>query len=183
MIFQIDYESGGRYDSYFESNRCLYDSLDYRLYGDREIDLFLREYGYYDLFHSKKVADGHMYAEKPIKCALLRLMILYEFGGVYVDADVTFTKEVVNLEEDLDKYGNRNVVLSSRSLYFIKGVRKSGFIKHLMDLYLDSDFMVTDTVMNKKHELSKFYKELMIIPSNSLSKYFHHSFTHNIDHI
>jgi len=180
MIFQIDYQSGGLYDSYFEANKPIITSLDHKVFGDSEIDTFLIDYGYYDLFHSKKVADVHMYAEKPIKCALLRLMILYELGGVYVDADVTFTDEVVSLEKDLNKYGNRNVVLSNRSLYFIKGVSKSKFIKYMMDLYLNSDYMVTDTVMNKKHELSMFHKELMIIPPDSLSKYFLHSFTHNM---
>lgn len=175
MIFQIDYHSGGRFDSYFELNNGFYDSLDYKLYDNKGIDIFLREHGHYDLFHSKEVFEPVRHAENAIRCDLLRLLILYEFGGVYVDADVTFTNKIVTLENDLEeRYGNRNVVLLNRSLYFMKGVRKSNYINYLLDIYKGSEFLHVDVEMNKRHELSKFHKELMVVPNEVLSGYFTH---------
>ena len=179
MIFQIDYQSGGLYTEYFNKNKEI--GLDnHTVFGDEDIDRFLVEYGYKDIFMSKKVAERCLYAEKPIKCALLRLMILYEFGGIYVDADVLFKENIVNLEKDLtDKYDNRNVMLDSGSLYFVKGIKKSKFMRYLLDVYLNRDYMVTDTIMTKECKLTKFHKELMVMPALSLNKYFHHDFKHN----
>lgn len=175
MIFQIDYLSGGRFDLYFNSNKGICDSLDYKRYTDVEIDSFLREYGYYDLFYSKKVFKPLLYAEKAIKCDLLRLLICYELGGIYVDADVYFTSNIIYLEDNLSKrYGNRNVMLLNRSLYFIRGLRKSRFMNYMVNMYRDADYLHLDVMMNKRHPISKFHDELMIIPNETLDRYFQH---------
>jgi len=176
MIFQLNYLSDGKFDGYFEANKQITNSIDYTLFGDKEINDFLMEYGYYDLFHSKQIYEPLMYAENAIRCDLLRLLILYELGGVYIDADVSFTNEMLFLESDLfDGYGNRNVVLSNRSLYFIKGIKHSKYIKNQIDLYINSEYLHLDVMMNTKHELTKFHKELMIVPNESLFKYFTHN--------
>ena len=179
MLFQINIGSKGLYDSYFESNEPIIDSLDYELFDDSKVDDFLKDYGYYDIWHKKQVHETYMYGVMAIKCAFLRLMILYELGGVYVDADVYFTKEVINLESHLNnRFAERNVVLSNRSLYFIKGIKKSDYIKSTLDLYLDAPYLKSDVRMTSNRRLKQFHKELMIVPEEYFKKYFDVHFTH-----
>ena len=181
MIFQIDYMSSGLYDDYFYRNSSLCSSLDYFVYRDDDIQKFLCKYGYTDIFYTKVVDGSCILRERPIRCALLRLMILYEIGGIYVDADTLFTENITKLEEDLiSRYGDRNIVLDTRSLYFIKGVKGSKYIKYLLDLYINCDTMKTDVVMNSRQRILGFEKELVVVPKSYIDTYFYHQSLHAI---
>lgn len=173
MIFQIDYHSGGQFDSFFADNINLSNKINHKVFGDIEVDNFLNEYGYHDIFHSKNVLPRYKFAEMAIRCDFLRLMILYELGGIYIDADSTFTDKIVDLETDLVKnFGDRDVLLTNRSLFFVKSKKKSKYIKHLLDVYINSDILTVDVGMIQRHQLSKYHKDLMLIHPEYIQSYF-----------
>lgn len=175
MIFQIDYKSGGKYDDYFEHNRNSYSNINYMRFHEQLIDDFLKEYRYFDLFNNLVVHKQFHYAHNAILCDALRLMILYELGGTYIDADVIFTKNVSHLEEDLCKqFDDKTIVLSNRSLYFISAPKRAPYVKHLLDKYLTTDYLTLDIFMNRRHFLTKFHNEIAIVDHEFLTKYFKH---------
>lgn len=177
MIFQINYDTND-YDNFLEFNEKLH-IKNYMIFDDDLIQDFLKKYNYYDKFYNLKIAPTHEYIRNPILCDALRLMILYEFGGIYIDADVFFKENMHNLEDDLyARFGNRTLMLSMKSLFFVKAEAKSPYIKELLNTYLNADELRLDVRMINRYDLKKYINELMIIDHNFLDKYFdHHQIT------
>jgi len=174
MIYQISYQTD-KYDKYFQHNKQFTDELEHIVLKDNDINLFLKEFGYYEKFHSLKIHPSVKYAEKAILCSVIRLMFLREFGGMYIDADVYFTENVLTIEEDFEeKYENKNISLINNSLYFLKAIKNSKYIEHLLNLYLNSDFLYLDVTMLRDRQLVKYNNEIAIITHKTLQKYFNH---------
>lgn len=175
MIFQIDYKSEGKYDKYFDANRNYIDFIDYKLYADSDISYFLGKYGWEDEFYNAKVHPTYEYAHNAILCDLLRLMILYEFGGIYVDADVRFRNDIITLEAELQrKFGHRALVVINKSLFFLRASKHSPYIRQLLDVYVKTSELTLDIFMNKRHQISKFSDEMSIVSHDYLNTYFTH---------
>jgi len=174
MIFQIDYKSNNKYDIYFNYNST-FELNDYIIFNDEKINSFLLQFNYYDIFNSFKVDQSSSFAENAILCDALRLMILYEFGGVYIDADVYFKKEIINIENHFqEKFNDRTIILSNRSFYFLRAKKKSKYIKKILDYYIQSKVLKLDIFMLRNIEILKYHKELMIIPEKYLKPFFEH---------
>jgi len=174
MIFQIDYMSNDKYKRYFEFN-SKYNIPNHIIFNDIKINEFLNEYGYFDVFKSFKVDPVYNYAKKAILCDVLRLMILYEFGGIYVDADVFFTPEIVNIENHFnEKFQNKTILLSTRSFFFLKAEKKSKYIEKILSLYYKAELLRLDIFMLNKIEIVKYANELMVIPETHIKQFFTH---------
>lgn len=174
MIFQIDYKSGGKYDDYFNYNKN-YNLVDYYRYDDKLIEKFLIDYGYLNIFKNFKIETRFQYAHNAILCDVLRVMILYEIGGIYLDADVKFQEEIVNLDNDLlDKFGNKTIMIDNKSFFFIRAPKHSKYIKMILDSYLKCKYLSVDVFMLKKHHLLEYLNEVAIITPGFLEKYFIH---------
>jgi len=170
MIFQIDYKSNNKYQKYFNYNKRFL--LDYKLFNDNNIQEFLNQYDYNLDF---KIDVGYEYATNAILCDALRLMILYELGGVYIDADVYFKPNIINLESNLfNDFGNRTIILSTKSFYFMRAPKHSRYIKYILDLYLRASKLKLDIHMLKKLKLKEYLDEIMIIRESYLEPFFTH---------
>lgn len=171
MIFQLKYKTMN-YDLYFEESKGKLNRL---IFDTQMINTFLECYGYSERFDKLKVKPGCEHAKNAILMDAFRLMVLYEMGGVYIDADVTFTDKINELEQDLFyKFGDRSVIVRTNSLYFIKGVKDSRFIEHLLWRYLSADALDYDVKMLKGWKLSDFASEVAIVEPEFLNKYFIH---------
>jgi len=174
MIFQINYQTN-KYDGYILKNRSIVNELNYKLFDDKEIDYFLKHYRYEDKFHSLSVYESEKWQEVAIKCDYLRLVILYELGGVYIDIDSIFYDGMLGLDYFLNKkFGNNNVVTENRSLFFIRGVKKSKYIKSLVDIYNNRNMLSYDTSMVSVKSFFNFRLGVRIIKQSTLDKYFYH---------
>jgi len=175
MIFQINYQSSGKYDAYFYQNRKYIAKMDHKIFRDIEIEAFLDEYSHADMFHSLKIHPMYEYARTAILCDVLRLLILYEIGGIYLDADCIFEPEIVLMEQELERsFGSRNLVMDTRSLFFIKGQKQSEFINYLLSLYLNAEYLTLDVFMINKHKISVYFDSLNILSTKYLTKFFRH---------
>lgn len=174
MIFQICYNTD-KYNDFYTKNEKYISQLDYKLYRDDDIEYFLNHYGYYDRFHKANVVKSLESSRSVILCDMLRVMILYEVGGTYIDSDTIFNDSIVSLEEDFSfVFGNRTVVTENRSLYFIKSNSKSEYIHSVLQKYLTRDELVLDVFMNPYNNMTKFRSEIAIVSHTTLSKYFNH---------
>lgn len=172
MIFQINYKTN-KYDEYINKNKHLTDQLDYKLFNTDSIETFLDEYGYRDEFDSLVVVDSERHQEMAIKCDYLRLMILYELGGVYIDIDSILYDDILTLEDDLlEKFGYNNIVSNTRSLFFIKGLKGSSYIKSLLDVYRNRVSSTYDIDNIPRNIFFNLKSNVRII--NNLDKYFYH---------
>jgi len=174
MIFQINYKTD-KYDWYIEKNQDIIKQLDYKLFDDDEIDYFLSHYKWKEQFDSIIVHESEKWQEIAIKCDFLRLLILYELGGTYIDVDVIFYDNILNMESYLDiKFGYRNVVTENRSLYFIRGIKHSSYIKSLIDVYLFDKKLSYDITQIPIKTFFNFRNNVAIIGVNTLEMYFYH---------
>lgn len=173
MIFQISYKTNA-YDDYLlaqkefiKGSRIIFDT--------HMVNSFLEYYGYREKFEKLRIKPGCEYAKNAILMDAFRLMVLYELGGVYIDADVHFTPEIKNLESDLwKKFKDRNVLVRTKSLFFIKGIKNSALIEHLLRRYLNADELDYDVKMLGTWNLHEFKDEIAIIEPQFLNKYLIH---------
>ncbi len=170
MIFQINYQTD-KYDQFFEVNKPLIPYLDgYEVFDTNGVDYFLRHYGYYDMFYSLN-SDRVVFL-----CDALRVLILYELGGVYIDADTVFMPQINQFEDDLKLvFNDRNLLTMSRSMYFIKGVKKSKFMEKLKEIYFTRGRLIYDIHMLSVVRISEFPDTLAFVDNKRLDKYFLHS--------
>jgi mannosyltransferase OCH1-like enzyme len=175
MIFQIDYKSNHKYDQYFQRN-LKHNLENYQVFDDQKIEDFLVQYDYKSFIDNVKIDDTYQYASKAIICDAIRLMILYELGGIYVDADVYFKNSITNLEDHLkQQFGNRTIILSTRSFFFMAAPPKSRYIKMILDIYLNADCLKLDVFMFRKINIKKFRNELMVISEEFTKNFFTHA--------
>lgn len=168
MIFQINYQTD-KYNSYYDINKPYTDKLDYKLFGTEDIDNFLKEFGY------KEVVETLEYNHLMFLCALLRLLIIYEFGGTYLDSDIVLNPSIKNMEAELDaKFGDRCIIPFTRSLFFIRAPKHSIFIKYLIDKYLMKIVLTYDVKMLSFLNLPKFSKDIALVDEETLKQYFKH---------
>jgi len=174
MIIQINYNTN-IYDEYFKYNQK-YKELNLCIYDNTKIDSFLKEYNYYDIFYNYKIPPEYEYASKAILCDALRLMIIYEKGGIYIDSDVYFNNNIYNLESNLEQeFGDRTLMLSTKSLFFFRAKKHSPYIKHLLDKYLNQKYLKIDIYMVGGFNLKKYSNELMFLSEDYLTRhYFDH---------
>jgi len=174
MIYQISYQTD-KYNHFFEANNEITKKIHHRVLRDEHINLFLKEFGYYEWFKSLKIHPTRKYAEKAILCDVIRLLYLYEFGGVYVDADVIFSENVIKLEKCLRiKYGERNISLVNNSLFFIRGIKHSPYLNHLINCYRKATYLYLDVEMLKNRNLVEYKDEVTIISKDFLKTFFTH---------
>ena len=170
MIFQINYKTN-KYSSYLKMNHAMIKgiNLDYKLFDDDEIDYFLKHYKYYNTFYSLKSQ------EIMFLCDALRVLILYELGGIYIDADTIFLSEIIRMENDLLKiFGDRNIITMQRSMYFIRGVKHSEFMRRLKEIYFRVDELTWDIHMLRMINISDYAGYMAFIEKKRLAKYFIH---------
>jgi len=174
MIFQINYNTN-KFDDYIIRNKHITDKLNYKLFDTDECNYFLKHYNYYDKFYSLKVIEFEKWQETAIKCDYLRLLILYELGGIYIDVDVIFYDMMIDLEYFLNKkFSNNNVVTESRSLFFIRGIRQSKYIKSLLNIYKYRNKLTYDVSSFTVKNFFNFKLGVRIIQQSTLDKYFYH---------
>jgi len=178
MIFQINYKSNGKYDEYFDKNRSISSKLNHVIYEDEFIDDFLDSYGYREWVESVKITRNYKHLRIPIICDLIRLLILYEKGGIYIDADTIFKDKMLELESNMEKYGNRNVFLDNKNLGFVRGIKHSGYLKKVLAAYKAKELTV-DKFMVYDRKLSNNHKELFLLPYDHVNRYFTHLYDHN----
>jgi len=175
MIFQIKYQTDN-YNEYYDRNKKYTDKLDYKLFDDNEIEYFLKHYNYYETFNSLIVDSSNMIFKNAIMCDALRLMILYELGGVYIDSDVITHPDILTLENDLTIFKG-NILTDTLSLYFIKGSQKSDLIFSLLQKYTTGKPLLLDVKMIKMRDIFKF-RDFSIVSNNFTQKYItHHKIT------
>lgn len=175
MIFQINYKTD-RYDGFYRENQEYIPSLNYKLYDTDGVEYFLNHYGYMTKFRLLKIEAPDPLLVVPILCDFIRVAILYEFGGIYLDSDIIFREDVVSMEDDLDDmYGDKNVLLLSRSLHFIRGISKSRYMKYIMDKYNNSPTLFTDAKVLKSLNFTEFRDDMTITTDKIMDKYFIHS--------
>ena len=92
----------------------------------------------------RQAYDAGKYAYVSDVC---RLYALYEYGGVYLDADCKVLKPFDNLLSchAFTGFGGDNKELASCTMGFCKG---NGFIKECLDSYSDDSFILPDGSLN-----------------------------------
>jgi len=175
MIHQISYRTNA-YDDFFLINERYSSQINHRIWYDDEIEYFLKHFGYYDLFHSKVIQDQVKFAETAIRCDFLRIMILKEFGGLYIDADVIFKDNIVKIEEDLyETFGGRTLVTDNKSLFFLRSDPDSELINYFFETYKNARVLRLDVKMFEIFSYRKFLRNMMIISYKYLYEYFKHT--------
>ena len=175
MIFQIKYKTDD-YNDYYIKNKEYTDKLDYKLFDDNEVEYFLKHYSYINIFNSLVIDSSALKFKNAIFCDALRLMILYELGGIYIDSDITMKQKILTLEDDL-KIFKENILLDHLSLFFIKGSQKSDLIYSLLQKYSKDIPLQLDVKMVKMKDIFKF-RNFSLISEKYLMDYFtHHKVT------
>ena len=170
-LFQLSYKTD-KYQEYFELNKHITKNINYELYDTQKIESFLEFYGYKETFQNLKIK--HKHAENAIKCDFIRLCILYEFGGMYIDADCVFKDLSFIYKLDV----NILHIPESRSMYFLKVNQNNPLIKELIYSYNSSQYIGYDIDMVSKLQLLKnslLYKtKVDFVPDIELQKCFEH---------
>jgi mannosyltransferase OCH1-like enzyme len=170
-LFQLSYKTD-KYQDYFELNNLITKSIDYEIYDTQKVESFLEFYGYNEVFQNLKIK--HIYAENAIKCDFIRLCLLYEFGGIYIDADCVLKdlSFIYNLDDNILH------IPESRSMYFLKVNQNNPLIKELIYSYISSQNIGYDIEMVSKLQLLKnslIYKTVVnFIQDKELQKCFEH---------
>tara|TARA_R100001463_G_scaffold112756_1_gene167873 strand:- start:2741 stop:3433 length:693 start_codon:yes stop_codon:yes gene_type:complete len=85
----------------------------YKLWNKEEVEQLVNTY--------TNVKNYYYDVKYPImKCDIARFLILYQFGGMYVDLDVMPNKEVINIDETklaVCKYMNKNLEFDIEIIY------------------------------------------------------------------
>lgn len=170
-LFQLSYKTD-IYQEYFELNKHITKNINYELYDTQKIESFLEFYGYTELFQNLKIK--HKHAENAIKCDFIRLCILYEFGGIYIDADCIFRdlSFIFNLDDNILH------IPESRSMYFLKVNQNNPLIKELIYSYNSSQNIGYDIDMVSKLQLLKNSLTYNIIVNFIQDKEFEKCFAH-----
>lgn len=149
MIFQLNYNDTQKYDKYYESNLHITKHLEHKIFYHKDIYEFLEKYNYTESFEKLKFDNRFLYCIDALKCDFLRLIILYELGGVYVDSDCIFTEII-----DESEFINNLVMHDSLSLFFISSNAKNPVVKYMIEQYITKQIK-HDILMFNKLELMK----------------------------
>jgi mannosyltransferase OCH1-like enzyme len=174
-IFQIWWNNNEEipkvYKDIIEKNEWFFEKYDdYKLYKPFDIEFFLKSFNYnIDKFKS---------FEFRLQSDLIRFLILYEYGGIYLDLDVELYK---NFEEFLDllrsKYLEYDLIPSSKHIFFLKFRKHSPNLKRIINLYFSLNKLSMDSKIIKFSWLAIF-KDFLFINDNTIYKYLkHHSVT------
>ena len=173
-IFQIKYQSSA-YDKFYEKNKEYLPTV--QIYDDAWISNFIAKYDYVDVINSFRTVPLLHYAryKKAFFCDLLRVLILYEFGGVYIDSDVWFTENIINLESYLQKtYGNTSIIFNNGSLPFMYVPQaKNKFITALRNIFISGCAVARDIEMTARLPEDSSIN-LCRVSEQELSPYFKH---------
>ncbi|AEA33889.1 glycosyltransferase [Hippea maritima] len=169
-VFQIWYSDGDeipkKYEVFIEHNKRIFEKIpSYRLYRTSQINKFLKEFNY-DLskfkgFHYRFQSD------------VIRFLLLYHFGGLYLDLDIKVNDNFLKLLDMLNtEYKNVDAIPQNRRIYFLWFRRHSKNLKKIIDYYMDLSYLDYDYNVFFFAELD--FNDLVYLPLDELDCYFKH---------
>jgi len=138
MMFQVNHNDNPNYGIYRTANAAHLRNVKHRIYNQRASRRFLSRYGYREAFDNITI-HHHSTASLPsVQAALLRLAILYEVGGIYLDADIYVTPQIYRLPEFVAGYSaSQTLMLTTGALYFLAAPPQAKGVKKMLEYYLD----------------------------------------------
>ncbi|WP_025209947.1 glycosyltransferase [Hippea sp. KM1] len=169
-VFQIWYSDGDeipkKYDVFIEHNRRIFEKIPtYRLYRTSQIKAFLKGFGY-DLsrfrgFHYRFQSD------------IVRFLLLYHFGGLYLDLDIKVNDNFFELLELLNtRYKHVDAMPQNKRIYFLWFRKDSKNLKRIINYYMGLDYLDYDYNVFSFANLS--FEDLVYLPLEELDRYFRH---------
>jgi len=134
MIIQIFWGSDdiGKYQKYIDLNK---DKLkdNWKLLTHSEIlKLLNNEYNFLDdpLFRRQNIT---------FQADLVRLLVMEKLGGCYIDLDVEFLVDTIQLEEEANKIHDKDIFLWD-TLFFFKVQQNSQSLNYLLNYYIERKY-------------------------------------------
>ncbi len=169
-IFQIWYgytdEIPGKYGVFLEHNRTILSQIPaYRLITTSQIKEFLSKYGY----NLEKFKNEQFRFQSD----LIRFLILYHYGGLYLDLDIKLNDSFFELLEILrTEHKNRDLMPSNRRIYFLWFQKKSKNLKKIIDHYFSLSHIGYDYNIFSLHNID--ISNLEFIETSELNRYLKH---------
>ncbi len=170
-VFQIWYGADDNvphhYGVFINHNAPIFSKIPtYRFLKTSWIKAFLKKNGY----SLAKFSCAHYRFQSDI----IRFLVLYHFGGLYLDLDVKLNGRFGEfLALLVDEYSNRDLMLENLRIYFLWFKRGSKNLEKIIEHYMNMEFIDYDyNVFSLGGLLEQLDVELL--PVNVLNKYVKH---------
>ncbi len=155
------------YNVFIEHNKEVFDKIPrYRLITTSEINDFLNRHNY-DLSKFKQF-------NFKFRSDIIRFLILYHYGGLYLDLDIKVNDNFIELLNILvNQYGNCDAMPENWRIYFLWFQKGSKNLEKIIDFYMNLEFLDYDYNIFQLGGLSKMV-DVKLIPLSTLDKYLKH---------
>ncbi len=155
------------YTSFINHNRNVFGKIPgYKLITTSEINDFLNKHDY-DLSKFKKFNFR-------FQSDIVRFLILYHHGGLYLDLDIKVNDNFIDLLEILvNQYSDYDAMPEDWRIYFLWFQKGSKNLKRIIDFYMNLKFLDYDYNIFQLGGLSKMV-DIKLIPLSALDLYLKH---------
>ncbi len=155
------------YNSFINHNKKIFERIPgYRLITTSEINDFLSKHNY-DLSKFKKF-------NLRFQSDIIRFLILYHYGGLYLDLDIKVKNNFIDLLKILvSQYGNCDAMPENWRIYFLWFQKGSKNLKTIIDFYMNLKFLDYDYNIFQLGGLSNLV-DVKLIPLSTLDLYLKH---------
>ena len=175
LIFQIWWnttdEIEDKYQQLIDKNTTILEGYPHYIFTKKDIELFLKQNTELkEIFNefSKNVNSFYFQSD------LLRFMILYKYGGIYLDLDVELYNNFYEFYNELNtKYKNFELIPDDKHIFFLKFNKSSKILERLIKKYL----LLKKGLMDSQLISFKWmfeYPNFMFLPTNKIYKYMKH---------
>lgn len=155
-----------KYETFIKHNDKILSSIDsYRLLRTSDINKFLDKFGYdlsrFSNFHFRFQSD------------IIRFLLLYHYGGLYLDLDVKLNDNFFELLDILQtEFKDKDAMPSNKRIYFLWFQKGSKNLERIIDYYMSLEYLDYD------YNIFSFGKidldGIRLIPTNRLDIYLKH---------
>jgi len=170
-VFQLWYSFDDKvpeiYNSFIDHNKGIFNKIpSYRLITTSEINDFLKKHDY-DLSKFKKF-------NFKFQSDIIRFLILYHYGGLYLDLDIKVNDNFLDLLNELtEKFNDCDAMPENWRIYFLWFQKGSENLKTIIDFYMSLEFLDYDYNIFSLGGLSKLV-DIKLIPLSKLDMYLKH---------